>query len=729
MLRLTSFLVALLIGCLCTSGARADSSTLSTDQLLSTLASVISDRAKSVAAHAIQRRLSAQLCGKSLVLDPGGGFPKETITLGGSADCKKNEHGCDANDQFVGACRLIAGNDAIPLQDAAFLRALSEDTITFAVRLAAVRADKTTLNVFQIRKVALFLARITRQVKRSDASIEDIVDGLIELERAIGDSQQVARTMLDQIRQTPGAVNLLQQLMLQPAAPSAMSQALVVATVSGTAVTVDRGKFTTLDEKVKSEIYDKEGRVLASANLPCANGGPPDCPYVQRGRVVVALAKLWFKTDDYTRDLRNLGHVLRQYDKYQLGADKQHAQLIDDIRNAVSGGANPGPPPYLQLGLSSALEFGAYLTLAEATSPAEISAWLGKLRADMAAFLSTCTRANDPCDYGGLLDGAALQTPSKEHPLPQAIDHARGALKTLLGLPWLVTPDAIAAGQDYLRGVLVSIRRLVDQLDGLAVSHANQKWTYQDAVRIVPALLRVTSATFGIELRVPVVAPGATPPVGYQQFAAALNAAADAFDEALDQEWVALATTAYQYSEQAGAPPALQHALAFTRLLLSVREAQTKDEAKGQFEAALEDEGSREKRWSGFSVDIGAIVGARGAYGTTRNLSATGAKNWQDEHSGGLYAPVGVMIGDQAFGLLVYPVDVGAYLVGSNHDGDPTWPQALRGGVAVSLRPWSDIPIAFSASFDGRPAWRSDTPANVRAGLSAGLELPLFLLD
>jgi hypothetical protein len=214
--------------------------------------------------------------------------------------------------------------------------------------------------------------------------------------------------------------------------------------------------------------------------------------------------------------------------------------------------------------------------------------------------------------------------------------------------------------------------------------------------------------------------------------------------EAHDRDWVALAleigdALGCRVQGQMGdapecrvegtkLPETAKRSIHFVRVLMSMYQAKTIDEAKGIFQAELQDTASRRNRWGRFSVDVGALLGAGGGYiwGWTTEASQTDGQG----AAYGLFAPFGLQLAWPWVGFLVYPVDLGAYLVGRDDPNANTsrrWPDSLRAGATVFLRPWADVPIDFGVAADFHPPFDS-SPTELRAFGVLALELPLYAI-
>jgi hypothetical protein len=78
---------------------------------------------------------------------------------------------------------------------------------------------------------------------------------------------------------------------------------------------------------------------------------------------------------------------------------------------------------------------------------------------------------------------------------------------------------------------------------------------------------------------------------------------------------------------------------------------------------------------------------------------------------------------------MLYPVDLGAYLVGRKDTQTtpaPNWHDSLRAGGAAYFRPSAKIPVDFGVDFDYHPRF-SDRAEKRLLGVVV-LELPLYVI-
>jgi hypothetical protein len=197
-----------------------------------------------------------------------------------------------------------------------------------------------------------------------------------------------------------------------------------------------------------------------------------------------------------------------------------------------------------------------------------------------------------------------------------------------------------------------------------------------------------------------------------------------------EKDWVGLALHAADVLDEnenvSNQVKPLGRTLKFVRVLMAMYQAESKDEAKTIFAAALDDEASREERFDRGAVDIAALIGfGIGAHWLDHDPMPE--KSVEEFGLAGVYAPMGLQIAKRQWGILIYPIDLGSYLVASSSD-DPTWSEAVRGGALVEFRCGKYMPIDVYLGGDYRPGFGDDI-AQFRLMLGVGLELPLFGLN
>jgi hypothetical protein len=171
---------------------------------------------------------------------------------------------------------------------------------------------------------------------------------------------------------------------------------------------------------------------------------------------------------------------------------------------------------------------------------------------------------------------------------------------------------------------------------------------------------------------------------------------------ASDRDWVGVGLQLSSALEAARANGDVQRALRFVRSLMSMYQTRSVPVAQGIFQATLTDAGSRAQRYDTISFDLAALVAPRVGYQYNQHLQ-TGTWVGEGGPMLGLYLPVGVQISKGWWGVLAYPLDIGAYLVVQPGQEGPMWGDIVRPGIAGYVRLWRDVPVTFGAAVDYRP--------------------------
>jgi hypothetical protein len=282
----------------------------------------------------------------------------------------------------------------------------------------------------------------------------------------------------------------------------------------------------------------------------------------------------------------------------------------------------------------------------------------------------------------------------------------------------------IAGTTDKIPGLQEAIKGVMNVIDTLAHA-ASKKPSAEQALGLIADIVG-SSADVGekvekAEKEMKMSIPSASLPTKV------LTDAADLLQDASDRDWVSLAmriSKKIDDHQEVSLSPEARRSIHFIRVLMSMYQAHSQEEAKGVFEAELEDLSSRRERWHQFSVDAGALLGAAvGGLWDSTTTNTDGAFGY------GLFAPFGVQFAWPYFGLMLYPVDLGAYLVGRGNTQTtpaPNWHDSLRAGGALYYRPSAKIPVDLGLDFDYHPRF-SDRAEQRLLGVVV-LELPLFVI-
>ncbi len=381
--------------------------------------------------------------------------------------------------------------------------------------------------------------------------------------------------------------------------------------------------------------------------------------------------------------------------------------------------------------LAYGVRFLGVYAAAVGAAPAATADWIALLRADLDRI-----RGDPEEAYRALLHGRALGT---DAPITSpAVGELSAAAKDLLSLPGLGfrqhqrLRDSAAQGRVSLLHLLRAIQedpiasrtlpRFVAALADFLVDLAKMTDAAAAELANAPARRGLDAAAV-LKEHERALERGRSLLRGSE----AIAMGAGAVRLAARRDWVGLAAQVSDELTKRASPgrfDELASAIRFLRVLLSMYQAGTVEEAKAIFASTLEDEGGRERRYADTVIDVAALVGGRGGFEHTRTHGAS--PETSDGGLYGLFAPFGLQVAKGKWGLLFYPVDLGTYLVATPGAGGPRWPDALRVGLAGYLRLWRETPVVFGLGGDYRP--RLDDREESRVFLTAALELPLFTI-
>jgi hypothetical protein len=451
---------------------------------------------------------------------------------------------------------------------------------------------------------------------------------------------------------------------------------------------------------------------------------------------------------------RELGYVVAEQGVYraaleELPVDPASVGTLDGFLDAVQKLDLADLP---REELATGVRLAGLYAAARDAAPEGTSAWLELLARDLKAEV----RSPAEDSYSRLLHGDALGT---EIPLSSpAVEALAAGVKDLLTVPAL----AVVRHQrelDDMREVRAkltvsvetaraAVRRLLEALDRDPAGAGSFR-DYVGAIAAFLSDLGDVTAAMGKALEdsrvMKEVAPNLRldvesaisklPPeergAVFARAAMAMKQGALALELASERDWVGLGIrVSDEISRVTGAGgkiPELERSLRFARVLLSMYQAPSVDEAKAIFAANLEDASSRERRWDdgGSTVDVGALLGF--AVGRQYSHLRTEGQPTQRDHARlyGVFAPFGVQVAKGLLGVLAYPVDLGSYLTTTVGDGRD-WRDALRPGGAFLIRPSGAIPLVLAVGADYR--FEIDGEDERRWYVTGALELPLFTI-
>jgi hypothetical protein len=693
---------------LATSGvAAAQVSDATVDQVLATLAEVVKDRGKQVASEAIKGQLVKGLC-------KGSGLKVHTkvrevdLKLGGSKTCQDDRGQCHPDDVFPESCRLMKNDDTVSLTDTHLLKLLGRETTAFAIRLAAADLDEESFKEQKLATLADYLFDLMLDMGKSTPNVDAISQRTLRFAQDFGDSS-LPKSVLDKVRALPELKKLCESLgtIKMDEGVCRDSQACrELATKWPPAPKADCD-VATLSRKHKvaqdafAELFGKEKAFELNRSLPCDK--QPGCDAAQ---LLVRLEPQLHRHScpsgglAFQEDLRSLAYLVSERQVYINAADALGKTSAKRAAEEFFTSVQSLKIPNLRREqIARAVRVVAYALGAYAHDASKTAKWLGDLKDDL-------TQIN--LDTSPSFDSLESLRRENRDKLDSRVRLLRDATKDLLALSLLDYYITGAAGA--LAGLQDVISGLMNVVDTLVYAAAS-KPSAEQAIRLIADIVSsLANVGQGAEL----------PP-------AVLTDTTELLENASDRDWVALAfkiSKAVDDQKAASLPGEARRSIHFVRVLLSMYQAQSSDEAKGIFEAELENLSSRRERWNRFSVDAGALLGAAvGGLWDSTTTNTDGAFGY------GLFAPFGVQFAWPCFGLMLYPVDLGAYLVGRKDTQTtpaPNWHDSLRAGGAAYFRPSAKIPVDFGVDFDYHPRF-SDRAEKRLLGVVV-LELPLYVI-
>jgi hypothetical protein len=721
--------------------AHAQISTADVDQVLAALAQVVKDRATRIASRALREKVVSKLCGSKWEDDgqplAALGVRGEVLRLGGTKGCRLNHGSCDANDVFVASCR-DALKQNLELNDPHFLKDLGVDAVGFSVRLAASNLSSAEYDELRLGAVAQFLYAEMAAMSRSNPSIADLTQPLDVLADAM--DTKLPSDALEAVGKAPATTTLLQglQKIMKHACVGAGPDAKTTTCTEfrrGIRYYFSDDLFGTPDRKgaactqlftpaemklsgdaFKSIFYDDPNNARY-ADAPCEGmAGGHECQLAHTlFGVGVSLEKAYCYaySTDAQRDFRNVVYALSLPSdlaayREALASDPTCGTALNSL-SLSNGGATPQGAEVARLvvadlpreDIAAGLRLFETALVAYQNDPSGLRSWLQALAATL-----------PPTDLAAFLDSPALGW-AHESGLSPSVAALRDAVKTFVIVPRFRVVDendVLAGSKDQVQTAVASILRQLTYL-------GQTTETYQSSLsRLVMMMHAYADVAISLE---------SWPGIDKSQQNAleeTLDDAGDLLDLASRRDWVGIAMdvdTKLSGMDLKG----LETSLRFVRILLSAYQASSPDEAKAVLESALEDESSREQRWHSFTIDAGALLGGHG--GPQWNI---GGPKVGDGWIAGLYAPFGIQLARRCLGLMIYPIDLGSYLVGDTNGLAPTPSSAVRIGGAAYLRPSAVIPIDVGFGSDYRPAF-DDGRQEVRFTFFAAMELPLYQLQ
>lgn len=744
---------------LVTLRARAAHAEVPVDDLLASVAEVVKDRAKKAAARAIKRNIVDNLC-KDEPVELAVNQAK--LTIGGDKTCfdDRTNDSCNADDVFVASCRLLR-QDGIGLSDPYFLRTLGSDTVGFVFRVAGSRFDATDYEKHGLDELATTTYELATAILEDKPIGPAVANALDDVARVVG--KDFPKVTLLALR--PKGLDLYRAVRkhLLDGCSGASDRVCTALTGTTEAWKLDLG--TTNDASTCAawrRAGPKRRETFETLFGPAATYAPyreekscndltgaakAECT---RGRLTYNLLDHLSKVvcspnlgeAEARGSLRQLSYVYAQLDLYQdyLSSDNTATAALDVYATDIRSLPLKGVPAEE---LANTIRLIAVIIRSSSSDREALEQWFDLLRRDFESLVSQLDSADLDKAYMEFLRGSALASPQPcaAGKCNSAVNDVREAMKNLLVTPYLYVPGSkdFTLFKQRIRGMatLVAALRTVktgadlrevvkataDLLELFGSKQAVQALKGLAEARFVASqkLVKGISAASTLDM---VEADKDSTGNATASIALALRELSVVIELIGEKDWVGLAIHAAHVLED-NVPDKLtplRRSFKFMRVLMGMYQADSKDEAKEIFAAALDDEASREERYDRGSVDIAALVGAGGGAHFLDN------DPMDEELHGllGLYAPFGLQLSYKRIGLFIYPLDLGAYLVASSEE--PTWTDAVRAGGAVEFRPWQYTPIDLVVGMDYRPAFGTDQE-QLRILGGFALELPLFGLN
>jgi hypothetical protein len=718
------------------------------DKILGALAEVITTRAKEVAADTLRDQVANDLCvgARTITVRTPRKTSKTLLALrfGGDAACAEDDTHCTADDVFVESCRLLK-MDEIGVTDPHLLKTIGRETISFAIRVGAHQVSAERYDKLGFPALGRYVFELMAGLKGGHLDQSTVISTTLDFADQLGREADahLAENALKAARVTPAVDEMLNRahdtgknacaakdegrkaacdyfssFPAPPHTPFDSGSPVCAAFSRGDAVTARTRMFRALfDENspYHAAVRDRCSLAFSDTQRTAA------CQVAQIGRLLDALFRTKCTDEPTAANFRQLVYVL-----FEERAQYEEAIGGDAELNAIAGALKPHLLGASTATLAAILRVVSTGIRARQSSANLTSSFLQDLRSDVGQVTAS--------GYSSILNGKALAWTNRNRFKDDLqVQAFRDAVKNLLALPIFVSGvESVSLNERNSAARLVA--KLIDGMGALSASSSSP----EAAVRTATQFLSTLAAAV-VELKSAVGAhSGGSAAVkivseDLEVTASALSTTSTFLGLVANRDWVAITLGTSFVIVEAGVEksgqPELVRSMAFLRLMMSVYQAETKDDAKAIFESALVSKSSRRSRFNRFAIDVSALLGARIGRQVDRTASAAvGDKKWNDSgFVGGIYAPIGVQVTSGHSGLLVYPVDLGAYLVAKPDDTSSKAWEAVRPGAALLLRMSPRYPVDLALSADYRPHIGDQTP-QWRFGVSLTLELALFLI-
>lgn len=729
----------------------AGNGTATVDQILGALGAVVKDRAKQVASEMVLEQIKDAICrGDKLTLkvkvETKSEKKEETKTelyLGGrclpDTQCKKR-YEPNSNDVFFETCRLLTRHNS-KLTDPYLLKTLSRETIQFGLRIAVKEMDEDTYNKTKMPGFGNYIFEVMDTMSHKDPDLFDLINPTLDLADQLEENFDM-RNFLGEVGDSAETKTLLESInnFLEESCSGKEKWSCDQFTkekkrwfVGTVAQCTDWVQNRDTREEISVEKFFKpSGEFSAYLNKPCKKPDD-DCTRAQLLILLAPALQSWqchSQSVSTREDFRRLIYIELEKGQYEVAFGGTPARTdFDNWYSKVSILLKTRRNEIQRDLLSNGLRLMAVVLRTYRNHPEETSKWLNRLKSD----LDKIGEFNDIRNGEVLGRGNRGSTPIQLLPL-------RDGIKSLLSVPLavqLIYPDTTRNNGKQTD----SVRRLLSEL----VKFPNYDRSTSASLRLIQSYI----ATLSRVLSDPSMSEGN--PETLAPFISALGILQKGFKNASDKNWVGLAMDVTEIVDESlskdiepstneswkiwkrgsvAKTPEIYRTLQFARVLISMYEAKSTEDAKAIFEGELEDIASRKMRYENWSVDVTALAGV--TYGSLRvyDLDPGAEDSIQRTRLYGLFAPIGIQASFKMFGVLIYPVDLGSYLTGKSDSSvssdNASWRDSLRFGSAIYWRASGSVPIVIGAAVDYRPTM--DQINQLRYLGFVAIELPLFLI-
>lgn len=701
------------------------------DQVLAATAEVVKDRAKAVAARTVAARLQSELCGGKeikIVIDKEKKMVR-TLYLGGCEKCRDSKYKkCNSDDLFVKTCRLFQADPGHPLTDPYLLKTLSRDTIGFAIRLSAYELDALEFEMLNLGPFADFVHKVMEQMAKNKADLVSLSKVAEDLIASYTGASRIYEDLLNEIAEEAGKLHK----------------------------TIKGRLKDKIDNYIFMELFGPGKKFEKAINWPCAEideiGIKKDevrmCRFAQLGlRLLPALDKLRKSEggEDARKNLRNLLYVLDEDDIYIDAmksinlSEKSFTNFSKKVREKFEDKMTD--KRMTQATIGDSLRLIGSVALALGVEHEEAIKWLKQFQKELSAKKEDSDKWEID-SFAKLRSAEPLNWLNRKN-LPPHTRKMRDNFKQMLVTPQFCLYRWKKEGQNFQR-MLDLAQELSNAFVMLTTGDYSGR-SVEDMVRQLAlfvgqmsSVIKKTGDDLEKEMKKKKQGVEKDKIKGnieqLNQLVHALNAFSIILKHAYERDWVAVGLDITEQLQEHEAEIHAQRSIAFVRILLSMYQAETVEEAKGIFDAALVNETSRERRYDQWTLDVAALPGLRVSYVSYRRDEDKFDENNNTETSSGLgygiFAPLGVQVARGWLGMLIYPVDLGGYLSGSLADESPEirLQSALHSGLAVYLRVSSRTPIVLGTSADYKPQFDNEDSEEYRASIFIALELPLYII-